>query len=85
MDRFPTWVDYETSQPVADPVVIALARSYNPTATVVAHETPGGAGAMKIPNVCGVYGISWMTLPQMFVAEGWNFAGPPPPAGRRSR
>lgn len=25
MDRFPTWVDYETAQPVADPVLIALA------------------------------------------------------------
>jgi hypothetical protein len=82
MDRFPTWVDHETSQPVADPIVIALARSYNPPATVIAHENPGGSGAMKIPNVCGAYRIAWMTLPQMFVAEGWTFTVPTPPSRR---
>lgn len=86
MDQFPTWVDHETSQPVADPIVIALARAYNPPATVVAHENPGGAGAMKIPNVCRTYDLSCMTLPQMFVAEGWAFGGSPPtPPARRSR
>lgn len=73
MDQFPGWVDHETAQPVADPVVIALARSYNPLATVVAHERAGGPGAMKIPNVCAHYKITCMTLPQMFVAEGWTF------------
>ncbi len=84
MDQFPTWVDYDTALPVADPVVIALARSYNPTATVLAHERMGGAGAMKIPNVCAHYNIGYMTLPQMFVAEGWTFSRPTP-ASRRTR
>jgi len=30
---------------------------------------------MKIPNVCAHYGVTHMTLPQMFVTEGWNFGG----------
>lgn len=84
MDRFPGWVDPETSAPVADPVVIALARAYNPPAVVVAHENPGGPGAMKIPNVCSAYKIPWMTLPQLFVAEGWAFGSAAAP-GRRPR
>lgn len=83
MDQFPGWVDHETSLPVADPVVIALARSYDPSATVLAHERAGGPGAMKIPNVCAHYNIACMTLPQMFVAEGWNFGSLG--SGRRSR
>lgn len=77
MERYPDWVDHETTLPVADPVLIALARSYNPTGIVVTHERPRGPGALKIPNVCQHYGIQWMTLPQMFVNEGWRFSPAP--------
>jgi hypothetical protein len=50
MARYPRWVDHQTNLPVADPIVVALARSYAGSGTVVTHETPGGRGAMKIPT-----------------------------------
>jgi len=94
MARYSTWVDHQTQSPVADPIVIALARSYHPPGIVVAHEILGGPGAMKIPNVCRDYGIKCIRLPDLFVREGWRFASVPPtgvstagrggPPGRRS-
>lgn len=79
MTAFPNWVDHLTDRPVADPVVIALARSRlaaNPgiPCWVVAHEQPGGPGAMKIPNVCQQYNVRHIRLVDIFVKEGWTFA-----------
>ncbi len=86
MRTYPAWVDHQTSLPVADPIVIALARSYNPSGIVVTHETLGGRGAMKIPNVCRDYGIRCIRLPEVFVEEGWRYPQVSPGVpGRRGR
>lgn len=73
MAAFPDWVDRDTQQPVGDPWVIALARSHNPHACVVAHENIGGPGARKIPNVCQQYGVDCIRLLEMVQREGWTF------------
>lgn len=75
---FSKWVDTETDRPVADPMVIALARhatlaNGGASRVVVSHEVPGGQGATKIPNVCQRYGIPHIQLVEMFYREGWSF------------
>lgn len=73
LGAFPNWIDRETDKPVADPLVIALARSGSTPRCVVAHENPGGKGATRIPNVCQQYGIDYVKLAEMSVREGWRF------------
>ena len=73
MADFPTWVDSAASTPVADPFVIALARSGGAQRCVVSHELPGGPGAVKIPNVCQRYSVEHLRLVDVFVREGWTF------------
>ena len=75
---FPKWVDVETDRPVADPIVIALARqgtlaNGGAKRAVVSHELPGGKGATRIPNVCQQYGVQHIQLVEMFEMEGWSF------------
>jgi len=73
MTDFPGWVDLGASTPVADPFVIALARSGTAPRCVVSHENPGGPGAFKIPNVCQRYSVEHLRLVDVFVREGWTF------------
>ncbi len=75
---FPKWIDLDTDRPVADPMLIALARTRSladgaATRIVISHEVPGGKGATKIPNVCQQYGIPHIQLVDMFDREGWSF------------
>jgi len=75
---FPSWVDTATDRPVADPMVVALARSRTLVDAggpriVVSHEILGGKGATKIPNVCQQYGIQHMQLVELFEKEDWSF------------
>ena len=77
MNDHPGLVKYDMINPIADPFVIALARTINEgsvdssTAIVVAHEKRNIP--VKIPAVCNAYGIANMTLLEMFRAEGWKF------------
>jgi hypothetical protein len=80
---FPKWVDTDTDRPVADPMVIALARHASlanggATRIVVSHEMPGGKGATKIPNVCQQYSIQHVQLVELFEREDWSFPAAAP-------
>lgn len=80
MAAFPSWIDTTTDRPVADPMVVALARSRTLADSgapriVVSHEVPGGKGATKIPNVCQRYGVQHMQLVDVFEREKWSFPG----------
>ncbi len=73
MSDFQNWVDLAATSPVADPFVIALARTGGSSRCVVSHENPGGPGAVKIPNVCQHYNVDHIRLVDVFVKEGWRF------------
>lgn len=73
MNDYQGWVDVSTTTPVADPFVIALARSGGSSRCVVSHENAGGPGAVKIPNVCQRYTVEHIRLVDVFVKEGWTF------------
>lgn len=58
-------------RPVADPFVIARARSV-PDGCVVTTEKES-AGAAKIPNVCEHFGVDWTNLEGFMEREDWRF------------
>lgn len=74
MEEHPGLVKNDMVNPIADPFVIALARSINAgsidsaTPIVVAHE--GRRSHTKIPAVCDVEN---KTLLEMFNEENWRF------------
>jgi hypothetical protein len=57
----------------ADPWVIAFAIHTN--GRVVTGEKPTGPGAkiLKIPNICGHYGINYLSLLDVIRLEDWKF------------
>ncbi|MEZ4540248.1 MAG: DUF4411 family protein [Chloroflexota bacterium] len=57
-------------KPVADPYIIALARSRNGCVVTEEQHKPNAA---KIPNVCEHFGISCFNLERMMSQEGWEF------------
>lgn len=73
MNDYQGWVDVSATTPVADPFVIALARTGGSPRCVVSHENAGGPGAVKIPNVCRGYAVEHIRLVDVFVKEGWTF------------
>ena len=56
--------------PVADPFVIALAKSVNGT---VVTEEEFKANAAKIPNVCNHFNVPCMNLEDFMQVQGWSF------------
>lgn len=77
LKKYPRWIDVETERPVADPLVIAMARARRLAGVdcvVVVHEEMKGPGATRVPNVCREYDVPFMRLPEVIVAEGWSFA-----------
>jgi hypothetical protein len=56
--------------PVADPFVIALAKT---CAGTVVSEEDFKPNASKIPNVCKHFGVACMNLEEFMQVQGWNF------------
>lgn len=56
--------------PVADPFVIALAKTRNGTVVTEEEFKPNAA---KVPNVCQKFGVSCMNLEQFMQRRGWSF------------
>lgn len=56
--------------PVADPFVIALAKTRNGTVVTEEDFKPNAA---KIPNVCQHFGVPCMNLEQFMQVQGWSF------------
>jgi len=56
--------------PVADPFVIALAKTRNGTVVTEEEFKPNAA---KVPNVCQHFGVPCMNLEQFMQVQGWSF------------
>jgi len=77
LKKFPDLVDTDAPTLIqADPFVVALAyqRSQNllEKCAVVTEETYK-PNCTKIPHVCEAYQLQYITVHQMFMAEGWEF------------
>ena len=75
MTAFPQLVDPNKLGPVADPFLIALARSSisNITNSLPVIVTQERNGLFKIPNVANHYGIRGINLLELFGEERWTF------------
>jgi hypothetical protein len=72
MARFPSLIDPKSTDPDADPFVIALAISKG--WSVISSENPAGRGQRKkIPNVCPHYGVNCLSLLGFFREKHWIF------------
>lgn len=56
--------------PVADPFVIALAKTRHGTVVTEEELKPNAA---KVPNVCQHFGVPCMNLEQFMQIQGWSF------------
>jgi hypothetical protein len=77
LTKYRAWVDPATDRPVADPLVIAMAKAKRQMGVdcwVIVHEEIKGAGATRIPNVCREYEVPYLRVPDVIVTEGWSFA-----------
>ena len=75
MNQFPKLVDPNKTGPVADPFIIALARSStsnitNSTPVILTQEKNRG---VRIPTVATQYGINCVSLLELFNTENWTF------------
>jgi hypothetical protein len=75
---YPDFVERERPVPQADPFVVALAvlesrKMYAPKCVVVTEEKFTPAGRPRIPHVCAGFHLQYMSIHQMYVAEGWTF------------
>jgi hypothetical protein len=75
---FPRLIDHTKETPDADPFVVALARARRgglaaADCHVVTDETWAGPGGVKMPNVCGHFGVPCVRLADMFQLETWAF------------
>jgi hypothetical protein len=69
MKTYPRLVDTVKGRSGADPFVIALAATTNPTMTVVTEEQPGKT---KIPDVCKAEKIDCIGLADLIERENWR-------------
>jgi Domain of unknown function (DUF4411) len=70
MKKYPRLVDTVKGRSGADPFVIALAATINPSMVVVTEEHPG---KMKIPDVCNAENIQHCSLADLIEREDWQF------------
>jgi hypothetical protein len=82
LSRFPNLVDPAKEIPDADPFVVGLAiienrkrqeSLFKSQCTVVTQEKPARGSRPKIPDVCQHYGISCISVAELFRTEGWKF------------
>jgi len=74
MGTYPRLVDTVKGRSGGDPFVIALARSYTPSAlTVITQEGFGKKNSPKIPDVCKSEQIPCINLVELIQAEDWRF------------
>jgi hypothetical protein len=69
MKAYPRLVDTVKGRSGADPFVIGLAATTNPTMTVVTEEQPG---KIKIPDVCKAEKIDCIGLADLIEHENWQ-------------
>ena len=74
LQKFPNLVNQNkavlTGKPIADPFVIAQAKTRNCHLVSTEKSKPN---AHKIPNVCHDFGIPHLNLFDFFRSEGWTF------------
>jgi len=70
MAKYPRLVDTVKGRSGADPFVIALAATMNPSMVVVTEESPGKT---RIPDVCAAERIECCGLADMIEREDWKF------------
>jgi hypothetical protein len=70
MSDYPRLVDTVKGRSGADPFVIALAATTNPSMVVVTEESPGKT---RIPDVCSAENIDYCGLADMIEREDWSF------------
>lgn len=71
---FPAWTTLESTENMADPWVISVAKSFR--LIVISNERGGSDQNPRIPSVCKKYHISHQTFIGVIVAEGWTFPSP---------
>ena len=72
MRDHPRLVDTVRGRSGADPFVIALAETTDPSMIVLTEETPG---KVKIPDVCDARSVKWKNLADMIEDEDWKSGG----------
>ena len=77
LKRFPDLVDPNAIEESADPFVVALAVEEGHTTlgekVIVVTEEKYTPGRCRIPHVCEVYKLKYLTVHQLFLFEGWQF------------
>ncbi len=73
MAEFPRLVDTKKGKSGADPMVIALALSNNPTLTVITEESFGSDKSPRIPDVCRQLNIRCINVLQLLRDQKWSF------------
>lgn len=68
----PKLIDQRKNRSGADPFVIALAQVEG-CAVVTAEKPTTSSKRPNIPDVCDALGIQWLTILQLFRAQGWSF------------
>jgi hypothetical protein len=76
--RFPDLIDIDRPGSQADPILIALAyfeanKTLAQHCVVVTDEKYTPFGRKRIPHVCASYKLPYLSIHQMYVAEGWDF------------
>ncbi len=73
MASYPRLVDTKKGKSDADPMVIALALSKNPTYTIITEEGFGSEKSPRIPYVCGQYDLRHINILQLLRDQSWTF------------
>ncbi len=73
MADYPRLVDTKKGKSGADPMVIALALSKNPTYTVITEEGFGSEKSPRIPYVCDQYNLRHINVLQLLRDQRWTF------------
>lgn len=73
MSKYPRLVDTVKGKSGADPMVIALALSNDPSLTVITEEYGGSAAKPKMPFVCREEGLRSINFLQLIRDKKWTF------------